>query len=278
MTMAWKSLLVHVDDAPSCRSRLAVAVRLARDFAAGLVGVYLVRGTTVTPSGAALLPPDVAAARLDTLSDAQNDAEAAFRAQAAEAGIRDVSWRAPTGAVDDAMVLAARCSDVAILSQQDPNAGGTDTFASTVILGCGRPTLVVPYIGAPSDFGERVLVAWDGGREATRAVADAMPLLVRARQVDVISVDNDNDDDVPERLSVARLAGWLAAHGVHAQIDRQESGNVGIGEWLLSRVADLQSTLVVMGGYGHARLRQLVLGGATRTMLRSMTIPVLFSH
>ena len=276
--MAWKSLLVHVDDAPSCRSRLDVAIRLAREFGAGLVGVYLVRGTTVTPSGAALLPPDVAAARLDTLSDAQNEAEASFRAQTADAGIRDVSWRAPTGAIDDAMVLAARCSDLAILSQQDPSAGGTDTFASTVILGCGRPTLVVPYIGAPSDFAERVLVAWDGGRESTRAVADAMPLLVRARQVDVISVDNDNDDDVLERLSAARLSAWLAAHGVHAEIDRQESGDVGIGEWLLSRVADLSADLLVMGGYGHPRMRELVLGGVTRTMLRSMTVPVLMSH
>ena len=176
------------------------------------------------------------------------------------------------------MVLAARCSDLVILSQQDPNSGGTDTFASTVILSCGRPTLVVPYIGAPADFGERVLIAWDGGREATRAVADAMPLLARARKVDVIAVDNDNDDDVPERLSAARLSAWLAAHGVRADIDRQESGDVGIGEWLLSRVADLSADLLVMGGYGHPRMRELVLGGVTRTMLRSMTVPVLMSH
>ena len=276
--MAYKSLLVHVDDTPSYRSRLDVAVRLARDFGAGLIGVYLVRGTTFTPSGAALLPPDVTAARLDALSEAQNHAEAAFRSRAGAAGVRDVGFRAPTGAVDDAMVLAARCSDLVILSQQDPNSGGTDTFASTVILSCGRPTLVVPYIGAPADFGERVLIAWDGGREATRAVADAMPLLARARKVDVIAVDNDNDDDVPERLSAARLSAWLAAHGVRADIDRQESGDVGIGEWLLSRVADLSADLLVMGGYGHPRMRELVLGGVTRTMLRSMTVPVLMSH
>jgi nucleotide-binding universal stress UspA family protein len=276
--MAWKTLLVHVDNAPSSRSRLDVAFRLAREFDAGIVGVYLVRGTTMTPSGAALLPSDVAAERLDEFSDAQHEAEAAFLAAANAAGVRDVSWRAPAGALVDSMVLAARATDLAILSQQDPRRGGTDTFASTVILSCGRPTLVVPYIGAPADFGSHVLVAWDGGREATRAVGDAMPLLARAQKVSVIAVDNDKDDAVDERLSAARLSAWLAAHGVTADIDRQESGNVGIGEWMLSRAADLSANMIVMGGYGHARLRELVLGGVTRTMLRSMTVPVLMSH
>jgi nucleotide-binding universal stress UspA family protein len=276
--MAWKSLLVHVDDAPSCRSRLDVAFRLARQFDAGIVGAYLVPGTTLTPSGAALLPSAVATDRLDGYRDAQHDAQAAFENAARAAGIRDITWRAPAGPVVDAAILAARCADLVVLSQRDPTARTADNLVSQVVLGCGHPVVVVPYIGAPVDFGDRVLVGWDGGREAARAVADAMPLLERAQKVDVIAVDSDNDDDVDERLSVARLTAWLAAHGVAAEIDRQESGNVGIGEWLLSRVADLSANLVVMGGYGHPRIRELVLGGVTRTMLRSMTVPVLMSH
>jgi nucleotide-binding universal stress UspA family protein len=255
-----------------------VAFRLAREFDAGIVGAYLVPGTTMTPSGAALLPPDVATDRLDEYSEAQHDAQAAFEKAARAAGVRDVAWRAPAGNPVDAAILAARCADVAVLSQRDPTARSGDNFASQVVLGCGRPVLVVPYIGAPVDFGDRVLVAWDGGREAARAVGDAMPLLERAQKVSVVAVDNDNDDDVGERLSAARLSAWLAAHGIAADIDRQESGDVGIGEWLLSRVADLSADLVVMGGYAHARLRELVLGGVTRTMLRSMTVPVLMSH
>jgi nucleotide-binding universal stress UspA family protein len=276
--MTWKSLLVHVDDAPSCRSRVDVACRLARDFDAGLVGAYLVPGTTMTPSGAALLPLDVATGRLDEYSEAQHDAQAAFENTARAAGVRDVAWRAPAGPLVDAAILAARCADLVVVSQRDPTTRTADNLASQVVLGCGRPVLVVPYIGAPVDFGDRVLVAWDGGREAARAVGDAMPLLERARSVKVIAVDSDNDDDVDERLSVARLSAWLAAHGIAADIDRQESGDVRIGDWLLSRVADLSANLVVMGGYGHARLRELVLGGVTRTMLRSMTVPVLMSH
>ena len=276
--MTWKTLLAHVDDAPSCRSRLAAAFRLARAFDAAVVGMYLVPGTTMTPSGAALLPDDVAAARLGRYGDAQHEAEAAFRAQATQAGVREVEWRAPAGAMVDAAILAARCTDLVILSQDDPAAGGRNAFATNVVLGCGRPTLVVPYIGAPADFGERILVAWDGGREAARAVGDALPLLARARHVDVIAVDSDTDEDVEERLSVARLAQWLAAHGVTADVDRQHAGDVGTGEWLLSRAADLSADLLVMGGYAHARLRELVVGGVTRTMLRSMTIPVLLSH
>jgi nucleotide-binding universal stress UspA family protein len=138
--------------------------------------------------------------------------------------------------------------------------------------------LVVPYIGARPTLGDNVLVAWDGGREASRAIADAFPLLERARRVTVIAVSRDEAAAADASPAEARLGAWLREHGVKVEIARHAVGDVSAGEWLLSRAADLGSDLIVMGGYGHTRVRELILGGVTRTMLQSMTVPVLMSH
>jgi nucleotide-binding universal stress UspA family protein len=126
--------------------------------------------------------------------------------------------------------------------------------------------------------GENVLVAWNGGREAARAIGDALPLLERAKHLDILAVDDDGEPGVAERLAGARLGTWLRAHGIAAGVERHEVRDIGVGEWLLDRAADLGSDLIVMGGYGHARMRELVLGGVTRTVLRSMTVPVFMAH
>ena len=135
-----------------------------------------------------------------------------------------------------------------------------------------------PHGVAPASVGENVLVAWDGGREAARAIGDALPLLERAKHIDIVAVDDDGESDVGERLAGARLGAWLHAHGIAAGVSHEEVRDIAIGEWLLDRVADLGSDLIVMGGYGHARMRELVLGGVTRTVLRSMPVPVLMAH
>jgi nucleotide-binding universal stress UspA family protein len=127
-------------------------------------------------------------------------------------------------------------------------------------------------------MGENVLVAWNGAREASRAIGDALPLLERAKRVTAMVVTTNGDDDVGEHLGEARLTAWLQAHGVDVDVVRQEAPDIPTGQWLLSQAADLGSDLVVMGAYGHARMRELVLGGVTQTMLKAMTIPVLMSH
>ena len=144
----------------------------------------------------------------------------------------------------------------------------------------GRPQLVVPYVSGSETVGTNVLVAWDGGREASRALADAMPLLLQARQVTVICLDPDASNRGADALGRERLAAYLRCHAVSARIQHDDLGTdeIAIGDWLLSRVADLSGDLIVMGGYGHARWREQLLGGATRTLLGSMTVPVLMSH
>jgi nucleotide-binding universal stress UspA family protein len=140
----------------------------------------------------------------------------------------------------------------------------------------GRPVLVVPYIGPSGTLGKRVLLAWNATREATRAATDALPFLQAADEVLVVLVK-------PHSISHGEVPGadiglYLARHGVHVKVETIEGVDIDAGNLLLSRAADLSSDLIVMGAYGHSRFSELVLGGVTRTMFESMTVPVLMSH
>ena len=272
--MTFKNILVHIDDSSHCRRRLGIAVKLATDFQAELVSLYAVPMRELTPSVAALLPTDVVARRLRESGEAQQRAEELFRETARSAGLTAIEWRAPAGPSIESAIAHSRCADLAVLGQRDPGDADfafVEELTEAVLLSCGRPCLVVPYAAVPTTIGQRILVAWDGGREASRAVGDALPLLVKASKVTVMSVS-------PATGATSRLAGYLRAHGIDAAIDHSVIDDIKIGEWLLSRAADMGVDLIVMGAYAHTRLRDLVLGGVTRTMLASMTVPVFMSH
>ena len=147
-----------------------------------------------------------------------------------------------------------------------------------VALASGRPILAVPYAGQFETVGRRVLIGWNATREATRAVNDAMPLLAAADVVTVLTIDAREAPDAHGELPGADISLHLARHGVKATIERTVSAGVPAGEVLLSRAADLGADLLVIGAYGHSRMRELLLGGATRSILQSMTVPVLMSH
>jgi nucleotide-binding universal stress UspA family protein len=136
--------------------------------------------------------------------------------------------------------------------------------------------LLIPYAGDFPAVGKRVLVAWNAGREATRAITDAIPILREAQQVDVIAF---NPKDAPHgEVPGADVGLYLARHGIKVNVSQQTAEDVDVGNQLLSRAADLDVDLIVMGAYGQPRMKELVLGGATRTVLKSMTVPVLMSH
>ena len=145
-----------------------------------------------------------------------------------------------------------------------------------MVLAAGRPALVIPYIGAGETLGERVLVAWDGGREAARAVNDALPLLERAASVGVLVI-NPSRGGHGEQPG-ADIALHLARHGISVDAEHLEARDISTGNALLSRLADQNIDVLVMGAYGHSRLREMVLGGVTRQVFQSMTVPVLMSH
>lgn len=277
--MSFKSILVHVDDVEASQPRLDAAIRVALRFQARLIGLYLVPAIDISSSVAALIPPDVIERRQREMAQAQRDAEQTFRKATAAAGLAAVEWRAPPGSPIEAAIAHARCADLLIVGQRNPPGQLlAEELVTTVLLASGRPMLIVPYIGARPTLGDNVLVAWDGGREASRAIADALPLLERARRVTVIAVSREETAAAEGSPAEARLGAWLREHGVDVEIARHAVGDVTAGEWLLSRAADLGSDLIVMGGYGHTRVRELILGGVTRTMLQAMTVPVLMSH
>ena len=171
----------------------------------------------------------------------------------------------------------ARRFDLAVVGQADPDAPGPqDLVIETALFHSGRPVLVVPYIQRTNLNLERVLVCWDGSRNAARAIGDALPLLTRAKAVDVLVVATErvSGDELPG----ADIARHLARHGCAVDLKRIVSNDVDVANLILSHAADSAADLIVMGGYGHSRLREFILGGVTRGILSSMTVPALMAH
>ena len=276
-----KTIVILMDDRDGCAQRLELAIGLAQGFDACLLGVYLTSDPMVSPTVAALLPDDIMAAHLRRTGSAQTGAESLFRNLAAAAGLTAIEWRAPADEAVAAAVAHARCADWVVLGQPNPedaDAGFERHLVQNVVFSGARPVLMVPYVGASAAFPHNILVAWDGGREASRAIADALPLLVRAERVTVVSIRTDATREVMDAQAEARLADYLRAHGIEAELKHYEGSASDVGEVLISSVADFGCSMMVMGGYGHARIREWALGGTTRTVMESMTVPVLMSH
>jgi nucleotide-binding universal stress UspA family protein len=282
MVTALKAILVHVGSSERCDARIDLGLQLASEFRAHLTGLYVGQ-----------IPADIYASPLAPGSEAVinylAEEEAANKLAAAERfeersrrfAAVNTDWRAATGIAEDIVPLHARYADLVVVGQTDPEDNYpplTLDFPAALTLSVARPVLVVPYGAAPASVAQKVLVAWNGSREATRAVNDAIPLLQRARKVTVMAVNPGQDGMQHADVPGADLALYLARHGVDVEVDAQAGVEMDAGEWLLSRAADLGADLIVMGAYGHQRLREWVLGGVTRTLVREMTVPVLMSH
>lgn len=281
--MALKDLLVHVDNSKANAGRVDAAIRFAAAHEAHLTGLYVVPRRDAMPIyTVAHLPRevgDVLEAQRKSILERADEEEKAFKDASSKAGLSS-EWRLVEGDLTQTLSIHARYVDLVIFSQADSSdyLSVSQGVAEQVVLDVGRPVLLIPYIGAPDTLGERVLVGWDASREAIRAIHDAMPLLERAQVVHVLSINPPQgpagDGDIPG----GDISLHLARHNVKARAAYVEGDDVEVGEMLLSRAADQQADLIVMGAYGHSRYRELVLGGATRQMLESMTVPVLMSH
>jgi nucleotide-binding universal stress UspA family protein len=279
--MGYRSFLVQVDDTDQSDRRIRVAARLARSYGAELQGVYLTAASEMTPFKAAMLPDSVVESRLQETGRAQAGAESRFRAGAAAEQLTAVSWSAPAGPALAAAVLHLCYADIAVVGQPLPEDADA-TFASDLLYGMlmdsGRPLLVVPHYGDYPVVGQNVLIAWKESRESTRAVCDALPLLKRAGKVVVMAIASPKDDAAAGPHSGAAIAAYLARHDIKVTVRPEVAEDIEVGELLLSRAADLSTDLIVMGAYSRGRLAERVLGGVTRLMLQSMTVPVLMSH
>jgi nucleotide-binding universal stress UspA family protein len=279
--MTYRSIFVHVDDSEPCAGRLEVATRVARAYPARLLGAYLVPSANVMPFASVMLPDEVVQRRLQENSDLQHDAEARFRAAAAQAGLASVDWHAPAGNPLEAAILHARYADLAVVGQpsrDEPNVAFAAELANAVIMGSGRPVLFVPYTGQFKTVGERIMIAWKDSRESARAVADALPLLKDAKKVFAVAITPDAEDSLQDLLADKHVASFLRRHEVDAIVRRIAAPDIAAGELLLSQAADFGADLIVMGAYSRPRITELIWGGVTRVMLSSMTVPVLMSH
>jgi nucleotide-binding universal stress UspA family protein len=279
MSFGYKTILVHFDSTERAGRRLQAAARLADAHDAHLVALYSIMSPLYSEpfvaDGGAFVAQELL--RFQERKDA--DARAAFERVVPTLG-RAAEWRSETGDPATALNEHGRYADLLVVGQYDDDAANdvTPDFIGRVIMGSGRPVLVVPYTGEFATIGRRPMVAWNASREAARAVSSAMPLLRQAQEVQVTTFNaragRGGHGDVPG----ADIATFLARHGVKANVSGSTSKDVDIGNQMLSRTADFQADLLVMGGYGHSRAYEFVMGGATRTILASMTVPVLFAH
>lgn len=280
--MTYRSLLLLLDHTPSCVARTESAIRLAKELDCHLVGLAPTDLIDLpsTPKSAASMT-EYAALVWDALRDQAERAADTFREACRVAHIK--SFEAVIDEADkiESLVRHAHCSDLTVLTQPDPsdlNFAAAKNLVETVMLRSARPTLVLPYAGHVEHIGRHVLVAWNDRREATRAVSDALAMLQQARQVEVVWWNETAKiDDKAFGPQLAALRQWLMWHGVSAKT-RVEPVSAGVADAMLSHAADTNADLIVMGAYGHSRWAERVLGGATRGLLASMTVPVLMSH
>ncbi|CAB3757789.1 universal stress protein [Paraburkholderia humisilvae] len=279
--MSYKSVLVHLDTSERTPQRLDAALQLARRFDAHLTGLF----AAFEPDSRAFFvmagTADYYPAHQQRRAQQRGALERLFHAQALRANV-DARFICSDGPANASVPQHARYADLVIIGQTDPDDPESyvdDHFAECVVMSAGRPVLLLPKAGAFPKFGERLLIAWDSSREAARAAYDAEPFLARAKKCTVVTVRGTAGEPPGERFAGADIALTLARHDASVDVLEVDAArDAPIGDVLLSTAHDQGCDMIVMGAYGHARWRERVMGGATRTILQSMTLPVLMSH
>lgn len=269
--MNLKDLLVHIDDRATCDERVTVAIQLAQTHNAHLTGIYIVTQMYFSHH------------RQEFLARAKK-AQEAFEKKAAAAGV-PCDWilvDSQTARLDliNAVNLYAHYYDLLILSQTDTstdNFGIPDNLPEKAVLGSGRPVLIVPYAGQYRQDYRKVLMAWRGGPESCRALHDAMPILRRAEQIRVVTIQGPGGDDAYQSHD-ADISRHLAHYELPLSCEKRVSGDLSIGDLLLNLCTDHGVGLLVMGATGQSRRGQQTLGETGRHLLKCMTLPVLMSH
>ena len=273
--MAIKDLLVYVDNDAACAQRIGAARQLAKAYQAHLAGLYVKRRIVIPAYAGIYIPAEIFEANEEMTDGLAAKAKEVFHAETSDTGL-ETQWFQEDLEVNDALTTHGHYVDLVVTAQHNPEDDMQNEHyrPDALIMGCGRPVLVVPYTGTQGLPPERVFVAWNGRRESVRALHDALPLLLGAKEVAVVTVDPKGDEPIPG----ADISLHLARHGVKATAQALPSGDISVGDAILSRAADTGVDLIVMGAYGHSRLREMVTGGVTRHILEHMTVPVLFSH
>lgn len=280
-SMSYKTILVHVDQSVHTPARIKIAAEIAIAENAHLIGTAMVGMSRVMYQECAVdYAWTIVGAEIESLRKSMTQALAEFDAIAQKMGVLSYENRLLNDEPEGGLALQGRYCDLVVIGQTDVEETCSRVISGMpeyVMLNCAHPVLIVPYAGVFEHVGNNVLIAWDGSMEATRAVTNAIPLLKRAKSVTVASFNPAVPSDAHGEQPGADISLYLARHNIKVEV-LQQATELDIGNTLLSLAADLRSDLIVMGGYGHTRFREVLLGGVTRTILKTMTIPVLMSH
>ncbi len=274
-----KDIVVNLGVGEQANAACDYAVSVAVTFEAHLAGLAFLYDPIVPVSGAGYIPAEVIEAQERDNEAATKAALDRFGAACERAGVgaEPLTLSASFAGVGEQFSRIARRFDLSIVGQAEPETSAVEEMiAEAALFESGRPVIIVPYIQKAPLKLDRVMLCWDGSRAAARAIADAMPLLKRAGLVEVVIVANERGKQ--DEIAGADMGGHLARHGLNVEVKRTVLGDIDVADVILSHAADAGSDFIVMGGYGHSRLREFVLGGVTRSILRSMTAPVLMSH
>ncbi|MBK8960603.1 MAG: universal stress protein [Proteobacteria bacterium] len=277
--MCYKDIVVQIADGPDCATRLALALKLATLHGAHLTGLYVEPPLPMSAFPEIPVPVEIIDAQEAAAAQRLAALEQQFAQAARQAGV-SAEWRVSHADAVTALNVNARYADLLVTGHsEDSNVSWFDIAATKhIALESGRPVLVVPCHAAVATFGERVLVAWNGSREAVRAVHDALPLLKRAAFVQVVVINPSvgyGDHGAEPGADICR---HLARHGIQAEAYVGHADSQAIGAALHQQATAIGADLVVMGAYGHSRFRELVLGGVTRHLLQHLPVPMLMAH
>ncbi|WP_119269511.1 universal stress protein [Taklimakanibacter deserti] len=279
--MSYKTILVSLNDLQRNHPLLEATAGLARDLEAHLRAIYVIPAVEIYDGAGP--EATIFEGNRQLFTQAEKSVRSAFDSARERFGIRgdiiviDSTWPDITGHVID----QARLTDIAIVNQPPGESSFSvvgRNFVERILLSTGRPTLVLPREGRTSFGADVVVLGWSGTRESTRAAFDSVPLLKRAKKVEIVWVDPEKNYPHPGSVPADVLAATLSRHGVNTEIRPASTGGTEAGEALLTVVANSGAELLVMGAYGHSRLSEMILGGATKSVLRGMKCPVLFSH
>ena len=274
--MSLRTILLHaMPGDPHNEKRAEAAIGLCAASGAHLTAVWTVPPIAIPTYAAVPMPPEI----FDQYyADAEADGaavQAKLMTRADAAGVT-AEWHFVRGYPREILSRHARYCDLVVAGQPSPNEdefGGTEGLLGDLAIGAGRPILAIPHAGARTSLGKRILLSWNDSREAARAAHDALPLLRAADLVTVLVVNTEDDLASAEEIST-----HLARHGVTVEAKTESVSGLDVGDAVLNAASDLSCDLLVMGAYGHSRLREFAFGGVTRHIIEHMTVPTLLSH
>ncbi|NJO31870.1 MAG: universal stress protein [Rhodospirillales bacterium] len=276
--MTYKTVLVHLNDSRRAERVLEPADHLATRFNSHLIGLHAYAAVPASP-----IPMASSALGSIVAAERRNSEAIAEVFQRMTTGKPYVAeWRlqkAPHVELASVVMEHGRAVDLIVAGQTDPDwdLSPMMDFPERLALESGRPVLIIPHAGRHPTVGRRAVIAWKGSREAARAVFDALPLLREAQAVHILEIKERGDDGAGLAPDTS-IAAALARHGIKPEVRTSIASDISVGDEILSRAADLDADLLIMGAYGHSRFRELVFGGVTRHIAKHMTLPTLLAH